>query len=395
MNAKQIINSKQRLENQQLETINQKIKIGIDARMFATGFTGIGRYVFELIQNLAKLDTKNEFVCFLNAPEFKNFQAPAPNFRAVKVDAPHYSIAEQTKFLHALNTEKLDLMHFTHFNAPFFYRGKSIVTIHDLTLSFFPGKKMNKFWQRVAYNLVLRRTCTQARKIIAVSQNTKNDLQKILKISTEKIQVILNGVGKEFRPAKNLTALRQYLSQKFGIHQDFLLYTGVWRNHKNLLGLLKALAKLLAEKSFSGSLVITGRADPIYAPEIFALIKKLNLAKNVIFPGLVPDSDLLALLQSARVFVFPSFYEGFGLPLLEAMGCGIPIVASSASSIPEVCGEAAVFFDPYNITEMAKKIEQVWEDEKLRAELVARGFEQVKQFSWERCAREIYSNYEF
>ncbi len=369
------------------------MKIGIDARMYSDGFTGIGRYTFELIRHLAKIDSENEFICFLNPDEFENFIPPASNFRAVKADAPHYSLAEQTKFLQKLNSEKFDLMHFTHFNSPLFYRRKFVTTIHDLTLSFFPGKKMNDFVHRTAYNLVLKRGVRRARKIISVSKNTKNDLRQLLGTPAEKIEVVWNGVGREFTPAVPTELSRRQLDKKFGVSKNYLLYTGVWREHKNILGMLEAVAKL-QKKNWKGELVITGKKNPVYAPDIFAKVKELNLEKTVVFTGLVSDEDLRQLYQNARVLIFPSFYEGFGLPPLEAMSCGIPVVASNSSSIPEICGEKnAEFFDPKNIEEMTAKIQKVWKDESLRKQLTENGLKRILDFSWREMAEQTLNIY--
>jgi glycosyltransferase involved in cell wall biosynthesis len=361
--------------------------------MYSSGFTGIGRYNFELIRYLARLDQENEFVIFLNPAEYEKFTPPAKNFRAVQVNALHYSFDEQSKFLQNINAEKLDLMHFTHFNSPIFYRGKQITTIHDLTLSFFPGKKMNSFLHRFAYNLVLRKGVKKAQKIIAVSESTKKDLMRLLRTPDEKIQVIYNGVGREFIPSPRTELSRKQLQKDFGIEKSYLLYTGVWRDHKNILGLLEALAHLVHERNFDEELVITGKANPVYAQEIFDKVKKLKLEKTVIFTGLVDDEDLRKLYQNARVFVFPSFYEGFGLPPLEAMSCGIPVVASNSSSIPEICGKAAEFFDPYNSEDMANKIWQVWGDESMRKILIDAGSSRVLDFSWARMAEETLAIY--
>ncbi len=365
------------------------MRIGIDARMYATGFTGIGRYTAELVKNLAKLDHKTEFVVFLNPSEFKTFKNPGKNFRAVRVNARHYSVAEQATFLAALLKEKLDLMHFTHFNAPLLYPRKSVVTIHDLTLSMYPGQKMTSKLHRSAYNVVLRRSVSRAEHIIAVSNNTKQDLQRLLKTPADKIQVIYNGVGREFCPARSVSAVKKNLAKKYDLKSDYLLYTGVWRDHKNLLGLLDALGELRQTKKFGGKLVITGRPDPVYAPALHARVKALGLTQAVIFTGLVPEVDLLQFYQAARVFVFPSFYEGFGLPPLEAMACGTPVAASNTSSIPEVCGKNnAAFFDPKQPKDMTKQIWQVWSDIKLRQRLITNGKKRVKDFSWEKMARE-------
>jgi hypothetical protein len=370
------------------------MKIGIDARMYSSSFTGIGRYVFELIQNLAKLDKKTEFIVFLNPSEFRHFKKPGKNFRAVRVDARHYSPAEQTSFLAALIKERLDLMHFTHFNAPLLYLGRSVTTIHDLTLSKYPGQKMVSPLHRLAYNLVLRRAVSHASQLIAVSRNTKKDLRNLLDLHTKPIEVIYNGIGSEFKPAKSRTAVKAKLAKKYNLKSDFLLYAGVWRDHKNLLGLFEAFARLRQTRKFASKLVITGRPDPIYAPTIYAKVKELGLDKAVIFAGLVPEADLIQFYQAARVFVFPSFYEGFGLPPLEAMATGTPVAASNTSSIPEVCGAGnAVFFDPKNHDEMATAIYRAWHDVRLRKQLIAAGKKRVKEFNWQQMAKETLAVY--
>jgi len=362
--------------------------------MYGSRFTGIGRYTYELVQHLAQLDTTNEYVCFLNPEQYKTFKKPAKHVRAVRVDAPHYSIAEQTSFLFALYREHCDLVHFTHFNAPLLYAGKSVVTIHDLTLSKFPGRKMVHFIHRAAYNAVIRRSVAHASRIITVSQHTKKDLMEMLSTPAKKISTIYNGMSGDFHPPKNLAAKHAAITKKYDIHGDYLLYTGVWRDHKNILGMLRALAQLRREKKFSGKLIITGRPDPVYAPDIHRVIEVEGLRHAVIFVGLVPEADLIALYQAARVFVFPSFYEGFGLPLLEAMAAGVPIAASNASCIPEIGGaNNAVYFDPYDISDMAQQIWRAWADDALRKQLISNGKKHVKGFSWEEMAQETLAIY--
>lgn len=356
------------------------MKIGIDARMYSSSFTGIGRYVYELTRYLFETDKKNEYVLFMNEPEFSRFNPPNDHVKKVLVNAPHYSWAEQVKFARILRREKLDLMHFAHFNAPFFYRRPSVVTIHDLTLSFFPGKKMTSWVHRVAYHVVLSSIVRRSKTVIAVSGNTKKDLFKLLKISPKKIRVIYEGVAKEFAPNE---------SPK----EDFLLYTGVWRDHKNLVNLLKAFAILCENPKFTGNLVITGREDPCY-PEVKQTINELGLKKRVILSGLVPEKELIKLYQKARIYVLPSFYEGFGLTPLEAMASGTPVVASNTSCIPEICGEKnALFFDPYNIDDMAKTMQKIWFNAGLQQDLRRRGLRRVKDFSWKHMAEETLRLY--
>lgn len=369
------------------------MRIGIDARMYSTTFTGIGRYVLELVKHLTEIDKKNEYVLFMNRPEYDTYEPPNKRVRKVLVKAKHYSIAEQTRYLFKLWGKRLDLMHFTHFNAPMLYRGKSVVTIHDLTLSFFPGKKMNSWSHRKAYELVLNRSAKHATKIIAVSQHTKNDLLEVTGVDSAKVEVIYEGVDEQFKPRPDKEAITD-LIKKYGITRDYVLYTGVWRSHKNVVNLIKAFSYLRGDEGFEPQLVITGAEDPHY-PEVKRTVKELGLEHDVIFPGLVPEDELVALYQAAHIYAFPSLYEGFGLPPLEAMRCGTPVVASNNSCIPEVCGEEnALYFDPLDPEDMANTIRKLWLDEELHRELRERGLRHSRKFSWEKMAEETLKVYE-
>lgn len=376
------------------------MRIGIDCRMFSTHFTGIGRYTYELVKNLEHLSTtdteasKHQYILFLNDPEYSAFTPISPNFKKILVNAPHYSLKEQTTFLRILNKENIDLMHFTHFNVPLRYKKPFVVTIHDLTHSIFPGRKMRGLPYRIAYKAVIKNAVMKAKKIIAVSENTKQDLIKMLQIPQEKITVIYEGTNAEYKRLSQqqkddaLTSLKKL----YNISQPYLLYTGVHRYHKNLPRLIRAFDKVL-EKYQNLQLVITGKEDPLY-PEAKQEINRLHLQNKVIYTGLVSEDDLVALYNLSEAYVFPSLYEGFGLPILEAFACGTPVVASKVSSIPEVAGKGnAVFFDPENENDMAYAIISLLADKKLQAELIDRGFERIKDFSWEKMAKEILSVY--
>ena len=368
------------------------MKIGIDCRIFSSKFTGIGRYTHELVNHYTKLNAElkspHELVLFFNNPEFREFKE-SKNVKKVLVDARHYSMSEQFKFLKILNKECLDVVHFPHFNLPIFYRRPYIVTIHDLTLSLFPGQKMTKWFQRLAYNIVIRRATKKAKKIIAVSNNTKNDLINMLKVPEEKIEVIYNGIGKEFSLIEDTKVLEGTL-KKYGIDKEFLLYTGVWRNHKNLPRLIKAFGSVRNKYGIDLKLVITGKPDPYY-PEVKNEVKNLGLENEVIFPGLVDEKELVHLYNSALFYVFPSLYEGFGMPPLESMKCGTPVLASNTSSIPEICGDGnAIFFDPNNEEEIAEKIKNFFEDPALQADLIEKGMIRADEFSWEDTAKKTW-----
>ena len=367
------------------------MKIGIDARMYSSSFTGIGRYTHELIKHLVRIDKDNTYVIFLNEKEFEHFSIEAANITKVQVDAPHYSVKEQTVFLKEILKHKIDLMHFTHFNAPLLYNKPFVVTIHDLTPSFYKGKKRVNPLERMGYNIVVKNSIKKSKHIIAVSENTKKDIQKLFQIPAEKISVIYEAVGEEFKQVQDQESLKQ-TKQKYSLSRPFLLYTGVWRDHKNVTGLIKAFGELRKQDQ-DIDLVITGKEDPYY-PEVKELPKQLGVEKFVRLVGFVSEQELIDLYNLATLFVFPSLYEGFGLPVLESMACGTPVVASNVSSIPEVCGEACMLFNPEDTNDMANKIQQVLQDKELQEKMIEQGFTNLKKFSWGKMVQETLQVYQ-
>jgi glycosyltransferase involved in cell wall biosynthesis len=369
------------------------MKIGIDCRIYSSKFTGIGRYVYELTERLTKFDDNNDYYLFFNNPEFDKYNPTNSRFHKVLADAPIYSLREHTHFNKILKKHKLDLMHFTHFNAPLFYKGPSIVTIHDLTLSFYPGKKKRSIFHRVGYILTLHSAVKKAKKVITISKNSKNDLKKLLKTSDEKIEIIYQGVSEKFQIIHDSIRIKKTL-EKYDLEGGpFLLYTGVWRSHKNIPNMIKAFKKVRELSGEDIKLVITGKEDPYY-PEVKNLPKELDVENDVIFTGLVDESELIDLYNAAEIYVFPSFYEGFGLPPLEAMACGTPVAASDASSIPEVCGKGnAVFFDPNDFNDMAQNINALYNNRELQEDLVRRGLLRVGEFSWQTMAELTHNLY--
>ena len=371
------------------------MRIGIDCRIYSSRFTGIGRYTHEIVDRIIGLNNKltkpHQLILFFNNPEYKNGEAvfrSLKNVKTILVNAKHYSLAEQFTFLKKLNAQNLDLVHFPHFNVPVLYNKPYIVTIHDLTLSLFPGQKMTKWYHRLGYNLTIKNAVKKAKKIIAVSENTKKDLIKLLNVPASKIKVIYNGISENFyqkRPQKTALLRRVWVS-------PFLLYTGVWRSHKNLPRLIEAFKILKTKHSDLKNLklIITGKPDPHY-PEVKNTVVKLHLQKDVIFPGLVPEKELLKLYNNASIFVFPSLYEGFGLPPLEAMACGTPVAASNSSSIPEICGtKNAIFFDPHDVNDIAKKLYLLYKNKDLQEKLIKNGLAHAAKFSWQTTAQKTF-----
>ena len=375
---------------------NQKYTIGIDARMYGYAQTGIGNYIRHLLEFIFELDKENNYVIFLMSEEFDDFELPNERIKKVKVSAKWYGWKEQLLFPFQLYKENLDLMHFTHFNSPILYFKRSIVTIHDITPYFFPGHKMRSIIRKIGFKAVFFSSVKKASKVISVSENTKNDIIKHFKINENKIKVIYEGVDKQFKIIPNNPTTQQPISEelkrRYNITKPFIFYTGVWRNHKNLVGLIKAFSILKNKYKLDYQLVLGGKEDPYY-PEVRETWEKLRLENEIIRTGFIDQKDLPLFYNIAEAFIIPSFYEGFGLIGLESMACGTPVVSSNTTSLPEILGDATIYFDPNNPKEMAEKIKLVLTDKKLYNELTEKGFKRIEKYSWEKMGEETMEVY--
>lgn len=368
------------------------MRIGIDGRMFISGKTGIGTYIKNLTDNIFDIDKNNEYIIFLLDPQYSNYEIKFPNVRKKLAASSWYSWKEQLTLPFDFWQENLDLMHFPHFNTPILYRSKNIATIHDIIPKFFPGHKMNSFIRRKCFDLTFSQTLKKADKIIAVSERTKSDLANYFSVNKDKINVIYEGVDSDFRVIRKEDLEKNDIRKKYNINKPYILYVGVWRNHKNVVKLLKAFDLLVNKYKFDLQLVIGGEEDPYY-PEVRETWKELNLQNRVVAPGLIPQKELPYFYNLAECFVFPSLYEGFGLVGLEAMACGAPVASSNRGSLLEVLGSAANFFDPMSCEDMAEKIKEILENDVLKKNLIQRGFEQVKKYNWKKCAQETLKVY--
>jgi len=382
--------------------------------MYRSSVAGIGRYSQNLIKNLLEIDHDDEFVLFMTPEDKREFdQLKIENslkignckLKIVVVDIPHYSIAEQVKLPQIIARENCDLVHFLNFNHPIRYQGKFIVTIHDLTLFFYPETaRETNLLKRFAFKKIMLHALKKSKMIIAVSQNTKKDIIKYFKTDPGKIVVIPEAADdKSFvLPSKELI---QNLQSSYHISNfPIILYVGQWRPHKNIAGLIEAFGKL--RKEIKAKLVIIGKPDPKHK-SVQETIDKLDLKsdivtlghtsdiaeESVIMPGFVSNDELAAWYNLATIFVFPSFYEGFGLPGLEAMAAGTPVVASKTSSLPEVYQDAALYFNPSNSSEIADKIKIVLRDQKIRDQLIKKGKKQAKKYSWKKTTEETLKVY--
>ena len=372
------------------------MRIAIDARFYGPEGTGIGKYVEKLLVNLEQIDSQNDYYVFLRKDNYPLYNPKNPNFKKVLADYPWYSLKEQIMMPWKIRREKLDLVHFPHFNIPIFCPAKFVATIHDLILLQFPtprattlGPLLYKL-KYLAYRFVIGLGLRRAKRVITVSDCTKKELVKFFKINPEKIAVTHEACdGVEYGQLK--MPEKKHLA-KFGITKPYLLYVGNAYPHKNLEGLLKIFSKL----NLGCQLVLVGREDYFYK-RMKREIWGTEISKNIIFTDFVSEAVLADLYRNARLYVFPSFVEGFGLPGLEAMSYGLPLVASNSSCLQEIYGDAAVYFNPKDEQEMIEKIKFVWSDEVTREKLIKLGLEQVKKYSWENLAEktlQIYRNVE-
>lgn len=367
--------------------------IGIDARLFGTAqAAGIGTYTEELIGNLLQQDSANRYTVFVTPQVADTFPFYAANLNKQSVPYPHYSYAEQIHYPKMLKRARLDLIHYTNFNSPIFFRSaKSVVTIHDLTLWFFPGRKKRSQFLRAGYKYVLRKTCENATRIIAVSEGTKQDIMKHLGVPESKIDVVYEAVPDRLGQAVTPKQI-EMIKAKYNITRPYFVYVGQWRSHKNLVRLIRAFAILRRSFDLDYQLVLVGKKDEL-APEVPSAIKQLGLDEHVITTGYVADGDLPAFYVGARAFVFPSLYEGFGLPPLEAMSAGTPVISSNASVMPEILGDAALYFDPESIEDMAAKMHQFATSFHLQQQLKSKLAAQVKRYSFAKMARDTLAVY--
>src|SRR6056297_405340 len=328
------------------------MKIAIDCRMYGNEqFTGIGTYIQKLTAELFRIDQKNQYLLFMNDPEYSRFTPPNNRVKKILVNIPHYSYAEQIKFPWELKKHDFDLIHFPHFNSPVLWTGKSVCTIHDLTPFYYPGHKAKSGWRRWAHKKVFKSTTKKAQKIIAVSQNTKKEINKMFDIDSKKIKITYEGVDERFKIIEN-NGIISKVKENYGNQGPYIYFVGVWRQHKNLEGLIKAFNLLKKNTNLSHKLVLGGRKDLHYT-KARKEIESSAFKNQIITPGYIKDHDLPILYSGADCFALPSFIEGFGLIAIEAQNCGCPVVSTKTSSMPEVLADSALYFDPRKPQEIA------------------------------------------
>lgn len=380
------------------------MRIGIDARFYGPLTKGIGRYTEKLIQYLQEIDHKNEYIIFLRGNNWPLFRVKNENFRKALADFRWYSFAEQINMPRTIKKYKVDLMHFPHFNVPIIYSGKFIVTIHDLILTHFPTERASTWGpilyklKHTAYKIVIRRAIKKAARIITVSNYSKKEIMKNFSVPSLKIEVTYEATS-DFKNTPPEINEKEFL-EKHRIKFPYLLYVGNAYPHKNLERLLRVFKLLIDKENLDLNLVFVGKIDYFFK-RLKKFVNQLQLQKRVFFLGYVTDEELKYLYQKALVYVFPSFIEGFGLPPLEAMTQGLPVVASNSSCLPEILGSAAYYFNPHDSQSLALVIKRIALDKSLRSELRKKGLNQVRRYSWPKLAEQtlgvyksVFKNYE-
>ena len=368
------------------------MRIAIDCRMYgASQFSGIGTYIQRLTDELFKLDKENEYILFMRQEEFDKFTPPSERVTKVLADFPHYSYSEQVKFPFLLMKHKIDLIHYPHFNSPILYWKRSICTIHDTTPFRFPGHKARSGWRKLAYQIVFRFTMLKAKAVLTVSANTKRDIVSDFGVNADKVKVTHLGVDERFHEVAK-SAIINKVTEKYGIKKPYLLNIGVWRSHKNVEGLVKAFNLLKNKHKIPHQLVLGGREDLHYT-NVRNEIESSPFKEDIITPGFIADEDLPALYAGADAFVLPSFIEGFGLICIEAQSQNCPVVSTDTSSLPEILNDSALLFDPNNTEEIANKINLVISNQEIKTKLINAGQQNIKRFSWQKCAEETLNTY--
>lgn len=363
------------------------MRVAIDARAY--GWAGIGRYIRSLLHAYTESGHVGSLVVFAGEDQVPRIKKDMGGLvEVVEVSGSYYSWQEQTILIQQLSSLQADLFHFTHFNVPLFFNRPYVVTIHDITRFMFPGQVRQSLLVQLAYEMVFRNAVTRSKGVISVSKTTEQELRRMRLSLPDHLEVIYEGVDESFfAPARTID--QQKVRALLDVSGDYLLYTGVWMSHKNLRRLLEAFAIVLQDRP-NLKLVMTGKPKPGYRNMIVEA-RAMGLEENVVFPGFVDDRLMPALYQGALLLVFPSLYEGFGLPALEAAAGGTPVVCSNVSSLPEVMGEAGIYVNPESVDSIVSGMIDGLQEGFNRVDI---GRKQARRFSWNACAQETWNMYE-
>lgn len=358
------------------------VRIVIDARELNTS---TGRYVSNLLIYLQKIDTVNKYLVLLTQTDYKTWKPQNKNFEKILCPVKEFTWAEQTELKKQIESLKPDLVHFAIVQQPIWYKGRTVTTMHDLTTTRFRNPSKNwlvfTFKQRV-YKYVNKKVAKKSKFVIVPTKFVKEDIVKFAKINPNKIAVTYESADFIEDPIEPIKKLQT---------KQFIFYLGRPQPHKNLKRLIQAFA-VLKKQHPNLLLVLAGRRDSVYDSYI-KTAEQLGVKDSVVFTGYVTEGQLKWLYKGCKAYIFPSLSEGFGLPGLEAMKHGAPVVSSDATCLPEVYGNAAYYFNPYDVGDIAKCINEVLINDGLRHSLIKKGLERSKKFSWQRMAEQTLQVY--
>jgi glycosyltransferase involved in cell wall biosynthesis len=359
------------------------MRIGIDAHAIGSRTAGNETYIKNLIAALAEIDSENQYVLFFTREDVANEWVGRYKNFSVHLVKPHNRYLRIPVSLPlAVLQSGVDLLHVQYTAPPVCFK-PVVTTIHDLSFEHLPEFYTPR--ERYLFHLAISFTARRAARILTVSEYSRQDLLTTYHLSPEKVVVTPDAIGSQFGPVRDpekITAVKK----KYRIEKDYLLSVGTLQPRKNIVRLIKAYDALRSsDDEFAHQLVIVGRKGWLYQ-DIFRVAQGSRHLSDILFTGYVDEEDLPALYNGATAFVYPSIFEGFGLPVLEAMACGTPVVTSNSSSLPEVVGDAGLTVDPYDELAIQKAIQRVVFDEVLRQKLVKRGLAQAQKFSWQKTA---------
>jgi len=357
----------------------------IDARMVSSQNFGISRYVVNLVKNLAKIDKDNKYTILVQN-DFLAGSIKASNFECIYSQIKWLSVQEQLLLPFLVKKINPDIFHATSFVVPRIKVCKNIITIHDLIHMIFPDQY--NLLHRLYYRFIVGPAVRAADQILTVSESSRKDIAKYFKVPLDKITATRLSAEENFKP-QSQEAIRGIRDQYRIGEREFILYVGNRKPHKNLPTLISAFGLFKKKYKNEYFLALSGEPDE----ELSRLSKDSGIEDQIIFLGKVKEDDLPAVYSTAEAFVCPSLYEGFGLPVLEAMACGAPVITSNISSLPEVIGDAGIMVDPYSAEDLAEKMREISVNTALAEEMREKGLQRAKLFTWEKCALQTLKVY--
>ena len=371
------------------------MKIAIDIRRM-TEF-GVGTYIRNVVRTLSRLDHENKYL-LIGSPAKVEEIGPLPaNFHTVPLLAPERSFQGYREFRTAIQRLRCDLVHIPNlFSIPRGLPCPYVMTVHDMLEHMSRSREQTGFWRSFHFQLT-RRVLRGAARIFAVSNFTRTEIEKLFEIPPDQIEVVYNAIDERFLRGHASAADRELIAKRYQVTYPFLLYAGRVSPHKNVVRMIEAFSALKTElekdEAYPNLKLIIIGDDLSGNPDLRRTVVRSGVQNDVRFLGFVPIEVLRIFYDEAKVFVFPSLYEGFGLPPLEAMAHGTPVVTSNVSSLPEVVGGAAVLVNPENVFEIMRALHRVLTDRALRDRMKGRGYEQATKFSWESSVRRIIEVY--